>query len=649
MRRYTSLFVLFCLLSSSTVFAAGISVSDSRGYTTTLEVDCSKVDLGSTKILGAKAITVTAPDAGLSFDKAAPVLPRYTAMVMIDPAKRPVFQVTSLQSEVVEIDAPIVPSKGNFARNISPESVPFSYGEVYTKDAWYPADNDMVTMGEPFIFRNIRGVNLIVNPVQYNPVQNKLRIHRKVRVAVKADNQASKNVMTKSGPISKVFEPIYRNTFVNFDQATKRLPRLGEAGRLLIICHDEFMAAMKPFVDWKKKIGLEVKLVPSSVAGATNTEIKAFIQDEYNQGGLTNIMLVGDSKQIPTNKGVKEGADSDPCYTKLAGDDHVPDAIISRLSAETVEQVAYQVAKFVNYEQFPTADTAWYSKGVGIASAEGSPADKVYMEENRVALLGAMFTDVHQIYDPSASKAKVTEVVNEGLSLINYLGHGSSTSWGTTRFNNSDAGKLSNGLKMPIIFDVACVNGKFVNFTCFGEAWMRSGTIEKPAGAVTYCGASTNMQWVPPIKVQEEFNKVLIAKEVYKTIGGIFTNGVIKGLEIYGTASSGSGVMMYEQWHIFGDSTLIARFKAPVKVAAESKAVRSGDNVSVTVNVTDEEGNPLSNARVTVYTEGVENVKVATTNDKGEAVVTMPTELTEGYVTVIGADVVPVVDQKVAF
>lgn len=649
MRRYTSLFVLFCLLSSSTVFGAGISVSATRGYTTTLEMDCPDVNLGETQVLGAKAITVTAPDASLSYEKDAPVLPRYTAMVMVDPAKRPVFQVTSLQSEVVELDARIVPSKGNFARNISPNDVPFNFGEVYTKDAWYPSDDNMVTMGEPFIFREIRGVNLVVNPVQYNPVQNKIRVHRKIRVAVKADDQASKNVITKSAPISKVFEPIYKNTFVNFDQATKRLPRLDETGRLLIICYDDFMDAMAPFVQWKKKIGLEVKMVPVSAAGATNDEIKAFIQDEYNQGGLTNIMLVGDSAQIPTNKGVKERADSDPCYTKLAGDDHVPDAIISRLSAENKEQVAYQVAKFVNYEQFPTAQTAWYSKGVGIASAEGNPADKVYMEENRQALLGAMFKHVDQIYDPSASKAKVTEAVNEGRSLINYLGHGSSTSWGTTYFNNGDASKLSNGWMQPIIFDVACVNGKFVNFTCFGEAWMRSGDIEKPAGAVTYCGSTTNMQWVPPIKVQEEFNKVSIANEVYKTIGGIFTNGIIKGLEIYGTTSSGSGVMMYEQWHIFGDSTLITRFKAPTKLEAEARAVRSDDNVTVSVYVLDAEANPVSNARVTVYTEGVENVKVATTNDNGEAVVTMPAEMTEGYVTIIGADVVPVVDQKIAF
>lgn len=649
MRHYTSLLVLCCLLTASTVFAAGISVSNSRGYSTTLEMDCSKINLGETKILGSKAVTVTAPDASLSYAKDAPALPRYTAMVMIDPSRRPVFQVTSVQSEIVELDARVAPSKGNFTRNIDPADVPFNFGEVYTKDAWYPADNELVSMGEPFIFREVRGVNLVVNPVQYNPVQNKLRVHRKLRVSVSADNQPSKNVIKNIKPISKTFAPIYKNAFVNYDQASTRLDHVNEVGKLLIICYDDFMDAMEPFVQWKKKIGLEVKMVPLSAIGSTNDDIKAFIQDEYNQGGLTNIMLIGDSKQIPTNKGVKEGAPSDPCYTKLAGDDHVPDAIISRLSAENKEQVAYQVAKFINYEQYPTSDAAWYAKGLGIASAQGNPADKVYMDENRDALLNAMFEEVGQVYDPTATKADIEKIVNEGCSLINYLGHGSSVSWGTTGFHIRDVNKLANGLMMPIIFDVACVNGKFLNFTCFGEAWMRTGNVDNFAGAVGYCGSTTNMQWVPPIKVQEEFNKVYIAKEMYNTLGGIFTNGIIKGFEIYGTSSSGSGVMMYEQWHIFGDGTLQTRFGAPVKLAAESTSVRNEESVTVKVMVTDEEGNAVENARVTVYTQGVENVKVATTNNQGQAVVTMPAEFAEGYITVNGADVVPVVDQEVSF
>lgn len=649
MKRITPLFVALCLLSSGSAFAAGISVNASRGYSTTIVVDCPEVNVTETQVLGARAVEVTAPEASLSSDKDAPTLPRYTAMVMVDPSRRPVFQVKSLESEIITLDARVVPSKGNFTRNISLDSVPFNFGATYSQDAWYPSDNDLVTMGEPFIFREIRGVNIVVSPVQYNPVKNQLKLHKKLQVSLNADEKTSKNTIKKSAPISKAFESTYKNVFVNYSEAARRLPRLDENGRLLIISADAFMDAMKPFVDWKKKIGLTVKIVPMSAVGKTNTEVKAFIQDEYNQGGMTHVMLVGDAEQIPTNKGQKENADSDPCYVKLAGDDHVPDAIISRLSANTDTEVAYQVAKFINYERFPTADKAWYTQALGIGSDEGTPKDHVYIEEIRTALLGKMFTDISKAYDPGATAAMVTAAVNKGVSLINYLGHGSGTSWGTTRFNNTNAGQLSNGWMMPIIWDVACVNGRFVNYTGFGEAWMRSGNIEKPAGAVSYAGSTTNMEWVPPIHVQAEFNKNHIANEVYKTTGGIFINGIMKGLELYTAEPKKSGVMMLEQWHLYGDGTTLVRFKAPVKVAAESKAIRNGDAVTVKVNVKDEAGKAVSNARVTVYTTGVENVHVATTNDEGEAVVTMPGTMTEGYVTVIHSDIEPLVDLPVTF
>jgi hypothetical protein len=636
------------MLVSGSAYAAGISVSTSRGFSTTLNMECPKVDFTNAVINGKKAVALTAEDASVSFVKDAPALPRYTAMVMVDPTARPVFTVKSLQSEVIELDKVVVPSRGNFTRNINPADVPYNFGEVYSKDAWYPAEKDLVKMGAPFIFREVRGVNVVVNPVQYNPVQNKLKIHKNIQISIRTGDKDTTNTIKKSAPISKTFENIYKNTFVNFKQASSRLPRLDENGRLLIIAYDKFMEAMKPFVDWKKKCGIEVKMVPLSAAGSTNTDIKAFIQDEYNQGGLTHIMLIGDAEQIPTNKGVKERADSDPCYTKLAGNDHVPDAIISRLSATNVAEVENQVAKFINYERFPTQDKAWYTTAFGVASNEGSPKDWEYMDENREALLSASFKTINKVYDPGASKAKVAELVNAGCSLINYLGHGAGTFWGTTRFSNSDIAKLHNGLKMPIIWDVACVNGRFVRYTGFGEAWLRAGTVEKPAGAVAYAGSTTNMQWVPPIKVQAEINKNYIANEVYKTVGGLFINGVIKGLEIYGTAPSGSGVMMYEQWHIFGDGTLMTRFKAPKTIESESKATRNGDNTKVTVYAIDEDANPVSNARVVVYSEGVKNVKTATTNSEGEAVITMPKGF-EGYVTILHSDIVPVVDQKITF
>ena len=98
------------------------------------------------------------------------------------------------------------------------------------------------------------------------------------------------------------------------------------------------------------------------------------------------------------------------------------------------------------------------------------------MEEIRGWLMGAGYTEVDPIYDPGATDTQVSNAVNAGRGIINYTGHGSSTSWGTTGFNNADVDALVNDDMLPFIFSVACVNGNFANVgKCFAEAWLRAG------------------------------------------------------------------------------------------------------------------------------------------------------------------------------
>ncbi len=655
MKRFFGSFLAaaLCFASTGGVFAApGINIKTVKGFNTNVEVDVPEVSINKCDAAGQKALSITIPNGSISLDKALPQLPRLTAMIMVDPFKNPVFTVKPVQSEVIDLDARVIPSKGSITRNIDPNTVPFEYGDVYGQDRWYPADNELVALSEPFIMRDIRGVRLLVNPVQYNPIQNKLRIHHRLAISIVGGNGNSTNVNRAPQRISRTYEPIYRSVFANFEKAASRLPRLEENGRLLIISADAFVDAMGPFVAWKKKCGLDVVVAKMSEVGKTAADIKNYIQADYNKGALTHIMLVGDAEQVPTLKGVKENADSDPCYTKLAGDDHVPDCIISRLSATTPEAVAYQVAKFINYEQFPFTgeNAAWYNKAMGIASNQGSPTDFARAGLLRDALLKWQFTSVDEVYDPKATKAMVAANINDGRSLINYIGHGSNTSWGTTGFSNADCAQLKNGWKMPIIWSVACVNGNFVGKECYAEAFMKSGNIEDPKGAAAIFAASTNQEWVPPCDVQSEINNNYTVNELYKTVGGLAFNGIMKGLEIYSTDPKKSGVMMFEQWHLFGDGTMMARFKQPKSMTVSAEAAKADTGINLTAKVVDADGKPVSNARVTFYTDRVENAQIGTTNEEGVAHLSMPLVRNQGgYVTVIGADMVPVVDQKIEF
>jgi len=43
----------------------------------------------------------------------------------------------------------------------------------------------------------------------------------------------------------------------------------------------------------------------------------------------------------------------------------------------------------------------------------------------------------------------ITNYLNDGRSMINYCGHGSTTSWGTTGFSNTQVNALANENMLP--------------------------------------------------------------------------------------------------------------------------------------------------------------------------------------------------------
>ncbi|HQL14115.1 MAG TPA: C25 family cysteine peptidase, partial [Candidatus Cloacimonadota bacterium] len=278
---------------------------------------------------------------------------------------------------------------------------------------------------------------------------------------------------------------------------------------------------------------------------------------------------------------------SDPSFSLVAGSDNYPDIFIGRFSAETAAQVTAQINKAIAYERDVTTSDTWLSRALGIASDEGGSggdngeSDIAHMNNIRTDLLNYGYTSVDQIYDPGASASTVTTNVNAGRGFMNYVGHGSNTSWVTTGFNNTNASALTNGTKTPFIMDVACVNGNFVSITCFAEAWLRNAN----GGAVAMYASSINQSWSSPMRAQDEVTDLLVA-EAKTTVGGLYYNGSCEMMDAYGS----DGVNMFKTWHIFGDASLSSRTKTPIAMnVTHPSSITSGTtsvNVSTGVNNT---------------------------------------------------------------
>jgi hypothetical protein len=370
---------------------------------------------------------------------------------------------------------------------------------------------------------------------------------------------------------------------------------------MLVICYGDFMTAMQPFVEWKRQMGIPCEMVSVAAAGGDTTGIKAYILNYYNTHDLAFVLLVGDAAQCPPLR--SGGAYADPPYSLLAGADRRPEIIVGRFSAENVSQVETQVTRAVEYEKTPQAGAAWYHKGAGIGSQYG-PGDDGELDYEHMALirgdlLAFTYTEVDTITGPTGTAAMVTAALNDGRSILNYAGHGSTIGWGTTSFTTTHVNALENGNMLPFIVAAACYNGQFTSPTCFGEAWLRASRNGEPTGAIGAYMSSISQSWNPPMDAQDEAVDLLVgasAHGVGRTFGGLCYNGSNHMMDEY--IDTGSREFM--NWNVFGDPSLRVRTDTPEDLAVAHAASVGPDATSFAVSVAGVEG-----AQCALYAGGV--------------------------------------------
>ena len=487
---------------------------------------------------------------GVLKDVGAPALPRVSRSVVIpDDAAVAVRVVSSRYYDIPDVD--IAPSKGFLSRTVNPAEVPFVFGPAYGQDAFYPGT--LAELRQPYIMRDVRGVVVEVHPFQYNPAQRTVRVYTELTVEVYETGPGTVNVLQRRpSELSLAFHNLYSTHFLNYATPQRYTP-LDEDGDLLIIAHDAWLANVQPLADHKNGIGINTTVVGVSTVGSTSTAIKSYIQNVYNTSDLAFVLLVGDSAQVATP--TASGGASDPSYSKLAGSDDYPDIMVGRFSAESAADVDTQVQRTIDYENMPATQQDWFWRGMGVASNQGTGDDGEYDNEHvdnfRTVMLANGYTVVDQIYDPTGTAAQVTAGLNAGRGIINYCGHGSTTSWSSTGFSNTNVNALVNDNMLPFIVSVACVNGYFNGPTCFGEAWLRATHNGVPSGAIGAYMSSINQSWDPPMEGQDEFNYLYI-NQAYNTYGALCFAGSCSMMDDYGSG----GVEMFDTWHIFGDPTL---------------------------------------------------------------------------------------------
>ena len=493
----------------------------------------------------------------------------------------------------------VAPDKGNIFRNVDPSTVPFVQGAAYGIDAFYPAQP--AVLRTPFVQRGLRGQVVWGHPFQYNPVSGVLRAYQSITVRITETEAAPVNPAVATVRMTSGSAGDVAQRFLNASTFEDRYDYIEEHGKVVVVTDAMYDDVLAPLIQWKREKGLETEVVYAADFDNDYDQVKDFLADQYFNEGLTHVILAGDEDQVPATLVTNSGGTGycDPCYGFVEGNDHYPEFFVGRMLVHTVAEMQTLVDRTLEYEKTPFMGEEWFNIAVGIGSNEGAgigdngEADWQHQNVIKNQLLDYGFQEVWELYDGSQGGNSPTggetadqggnpnandmvELVNKGLSFINYTGHGYHGGIASSGFDINAIGQTTNAGMYGFFVPVACCVGDFDegegSGDCFGEVWIKHTANGQPAGGIGGAFSSVLQSWAPPMRGQDEMVDLVVEEgevEINHTFGSIVAHGCAGMIDSYG----GAGEEMMDTWCVFGDPTVVMRTATPTNLQMDHQAV----------------------------------------------------------------------------
>lgn len=502
---------------------------------------------------------------------------------------------------------------------------------------FYPSS--VVCMNDIEVYRGDSIANILVSPLKYNYQTETIRAYTLISYKVsfiKENNMIGNFAIQPDMEVEDVY--LVNNTLnahLKLDRVFQSNPSSPQKS-YLILSTPTFRASVEKFANWKKLLGFDVQTIFNN--SWTPSTIKSTISDCFlNKNNLYYLLIIGDIEDLPSqsfyNNYTQKNYVTDFYYSCLDGDDdQIPDLLYGRIPVKTSAEANVVIDKIINYEKNPTNDSLFYITGLHCAEFQDKNPKNTYedrrftltSEEVRNSIMSEGY-DVIRVYaaqnsvnpmfwnngsysygGPIPDELKrpgftwtgnatdINTAINNGSFYVLHRDHGSVSGWGTPSYLKNNINSLNNGDKLPVVFSINCLTGKFNNNTdCFCEAFLKkeNGGCVAIFGAteVSYSGKNDILTegmfdaiW-PSDNLRPTFPGVNNIGGITPTptyeLGQILNQGKARLDEVYRTNT----LYTKELFHCFGDPSMKIYTANPTPFT-NVDIIRSQDSIYVNLN-----------------------------------------------------------------
>jgi Peptidase family C25/Propeptide_C25/FlgD Ig-like domain len=459
-----------------------------------LEFNLDGYELEQTVKSGNSYSQISYPEEGKILDIGMPDLPVFTRLIAIPNEGTATLTITSSNSRIIK-DITVYPQEELLTESEPVRETFIINEEYYQTGGLYPAM--IAEIGEPAIMRDLRLVKVTFYPFQYNAAKHELVIHDNITVEVETSGRGGINVKTADRPLSRAFSSIYQSQVLNYTEVASLREDFQRPAILFIYPNNNDVENnLEYLMDWKDKKGYDVSAAHTGETGTSNTSIKNYIQDAYDD--WTNppefVVLVGDANGsitipswIETWTAYYHGIGDQP-YSLLAGGDALADVLVGRLSVNNISELQTMIAKSINYEREPyMGNTDWFENAVLVGDPSSSGPStistcrvvKTYIDN---------YSDEFEFDETYSGNYanNLSSGINSGASFVCYRGYIGMSGWGTGNINS-----LTNGWMLPLGCILTCSTGSFEG-TAHSEVFAKAGSSTVPKGAIAAIGTATS-------------------------------------------------------------------------------------------------------------------------------------------------------------